>query len=79
MVGEIGGGGGNDDVVCPALPGSEKLLVESGSGFGIDNEASELILVFEDTLDVMSGDIATGVAGDGDDFEVAGGVIVISR
>ena len=35
--------------------------------------------MFEDTLDVMSGDIATGVAGDGDDFEVAGGVIVISR
>ena len=79
MVGKIGGSGRNDDVVCSALPSSEKLLIESGSGLRIDDKTRVFVLVLENALNVMSSDIATGVTGDGDNFEVASGIVVISR
>ena len=79
MIGEAGGGSGNYDIVCPALPDGKELFVEIRRGRWVDDEASVFVFVFEDILNIVRSDVAAGCASDDDNFEIPGRIAVIRR
>ena len=79
MIGETGGGSGNYDIVCSALPDGKELFVKVGRGRWVDDEASVFVFVFEDILNIVRSDVAAGCASDDDNFEIPGRIAVISR
>ena len=77
MVGKTGAIDGNNSVIGTSAPNLVELLIEVGSRLWVDDETSFIVAGQKNVMEVVCGNIATIVTGDGNDFDVLCRITVI--
>ena len=77
MIGETGAIDGNNSMIGTSAPDFVELLVEVGSRLWVDDETSFIVAGQKNVMEIVCGNIATIVTGDGNDFDVLCRITVI--